>query len=110
ITVTVAPEMTPPVWSVTAPRIRPKLPWENSVTENSNTPRIVPSTHTPFLAREIFNTELIDSEFIAPPFRSRSSTSWKGPTLERAYLEKGLPWEGPTLGRAARNKHRDLYA
>src|SRR5579864_7465729 len=85
MTVTVAPEMTPPVWSVTAPRIRPKLPWENSVTENSNTHTTAPSTHTPFLAREI-----LDAEFIAPPFRSRSSTSWKGPTLKRAYLGKGL--------------------
>src|SRR5580704_8897624 len=95
MTVTVAPEMTPPVWSETVPRIRPKFPWENNETENSNTPTIVPSTHTPFLAREIFNTELIDTEFIAPPFRSCRSTSWNGRTLKTTYLEKGLPWEGP---------------
>src|SRR5579864_1635493 len=39
--VTVAPDMTPPVWSVTAPRRRPKVPWENSDMENSSTPRTV---------------------------------------------------------------------
>src|SRR4029077_5605925 len=91
MTVTVAPEMTPPVWSVTAPRIRPKLPWENSVTESSNTHTTAPSTHTPFLAREI-----LDAEFIAPPFRKPQQY-----LLERTYLKKGLPWKGPptTLGK-----------
>src|ERR1700726_2448607 len=94
MTVTVALEMTPPVWSETVPRIRPKLPCENSATENSNTHTTAPSTHTPFLAREIFNTE-----FIAPPFRARSSTSWKGPTLKRAYLGKGRPEQAPGFAR-----------
>src|ERR1700676_4498415 len=83
--VTVAPDITPPLWSVTVPRMRPKLPCENNETENSNTPTIAPSTHTPCLAREIFN-----AEFIAPPIRNRSSTSWNGRTLKTTYLEKGL--------------------
>src|SRR5713226_8751261 len=44
MTDTVAPAMTAPVWSVTVPRIRPKLACANSAKENSNTPRIVPSS------------------------------------------------------------------
>src|SRR5712692_7418965 len=53
--VTVAPAMTPPLWSVTIPRMRPKLAWENSETENNNTPRIAPSTEIAFLARALFD-------------------------------------------------------
>src|SRR5579864_8984713 len=86
MTVTVAPEMTPPVWSETVPRMRPKLPWENSAKGNSNTPRIAPSTHVVLLARAVFNTE-----FIASPFKieTTSPRKWpsllgKGPILERA--------------------------
>src|ERR1700756_4331783 len=49
--VTVAPEMTPPVWSVTVPRMRPKLPCENSDTENSNTPSVASSREVTLLVR-----------------------------------------------------------
>jgi hypothetical protein len=53
--VTVAPDMTPPVWSVTVPRIRPKLPWEYRERENSKTPTAAPSRLITFPARAFFN-------------------------------------------------------
>jgi hypothetical protein len=54
MTVTVAPEMTPPVWSETVPRMRPKLPCENSGIENSSKPTIALSTLI-VLAEDNFN-------------------------------------------------------
>src|ERR1700730_10073363 len=54
---TVAPGIAAPVWSVMVPRIRPKLPCENSGSENSNRPRVVPSI--------FFNV----ADFIGAPFR-----------------------------------------
>jgi hypothetical protein len=77
--VTVAPDMTPPLWSVTIPRMRPKLPCEKRDRENSNTPTVAPSTHIAFLARAMFNTE-----FITPPFSK---------AIEQ------IPWESTHLGK-----------
>src|SRR5690242_20477905 len=44
VTVTVATEMTPPLWSVTVPRIRPELPCENSGRQSRSTP-IAPASN-----------------------------------------------------------------
>src|SRR6267143_1465403 len=84
--VTVAPDMTPPLWSVTSPRMRPKLPCENRERENSNTPTVAPSTHIAFLARAIFNTEFMES----PLFKIGTIT-----TL--TTIEKGRRWKGPGI-------------
>src|ERR1700674_5440649 len=48
-TVTVAPTTAPPLWSLTAPRIRPALPCEKSGMEASNTARHAVRTGTVFL-------------------------------------------------------------
>src|ERR1700688_4159686 len=49
--VTVATGMTPPLWSVTIPRIRPKLVCENRGRHISSTPSVTPSTSADFLTR-----------------------------------------------------------
>jgi hypothetical protein len=67
---TVAPDMTPPVWSATVPRMRPKLPCENSGTENSNTPSEANSRNVILLVRrkkDARNTEVL--ELIVSPLR-----------------------------------------
>src|SRR5690348_314603 len=94
---TVASDMTPPVWSATVPIMRPKLPWENSGTENSNTPRVAPSTPTHFLARTSCNvTDFMEH----PPFLKAEDTETptarprEGPTHLPLNLLKGPP----TLG------------
>src|SRR5467141_2181014 len=43
VTDTVAPEMTPPLWSVIVPRIRPELPCENSGRQSRSIPITPPS-------------------------------------------------------------------
>jgi hypothetical protein len=58
---TVAPDMTPPVWSATVPRMRPKLPWENRVEENSNTPTAAPSRLIAFPARAFLVTDFMNT-------------------------------------------------
>src|ERR1700681_3973394 len=60
---TVAPGSTAPVWSVTVPRIRPKLACANSARENSTTPSIVTSTGINVLAPAVFNV----TDFIRVP-------------------------------------------
>src|SRR6266852_8240175 len=80
-TVTVAPAMTPPLWSVTVPRMRPKLAWENSEIENSNTPRITPSVEIAFPARAFSDLK----KFITPPLQNREA--------------KYHPGRAPPLGR-----------
>src|SRR5712692_7655921 len=72
--ITVAPDMTPPLVSVTSPRMRPKLACENNETENSNTPRTAPSTETTFLARAFFDVR----KFITPPLKARRSVQPQG--------------------------------
>src|SRR5258708_35660085 len=49
--VTVAPGMTPPLWSATIPRIWPKLACENRGRHITGTPSITPSTTAAFLIR-----------------------------------------------------------
>src|SRR6266851_3415914 len=77
--------MTAPDESCTTPEIVPVFTWENREKENSNTPRIAPSTLMAFPARVIFKRE-----FIAPP----SSNA-------RKYLQ--------TLEMAAEEKAYDLW-
>src|SRR6266849_3585409 len=72
--VTVAPDMTPPLWSETIPRMRPKLACENNETVNSNTPRAAPSTETTFLARAFFDVK----KSITPPLKARKSVQPQG--------------------------------
>src|SRR5258708_448734 len=51
MTVTVAPATTPPLWSVTVPLIRPKLPCENAGRQSKSTANTPPSNCTAFLLR-----------------------------------------------------------
>ena|SRR5437879_2017644 len=44
VTVTMAPTITPPVWSVTVPRMRPVLTWENSGNPKRSTAEPKPAT------------------------------------------------------------------
>jgi hypothetical protein len=70
MSVTVAPDMTPPLWSITVPRIRPLLPCENNDTENSNTPRTAESRKAILLLRpekDVRNPDGI--ELIVSPLR-----------------------------------------
>src|SRR5437879_12131572 len=78
--VTVAPAMTAPEESCTTPEIVPVFTCENRERENSNTPRIAPSTWMAFPARAVF-----EREFIAPPF---SNVRKYVKTLERAFEVK----------------------
>src|SRR5258706_11786860 len=48
MTVTVAPDTTPPLWSVTVPMIRPALPCENSGRQSRSTPITPPSNCAAF--------------------------------------------------------------
>jgi hypothetical protein len=80
LTVTVAPAMTAPDESWTNPEIVPVFTCENREKENSNTPRIAPSTLMAFPARVIFKRE-----FISPPF---SNAKKYLQTLERTAEEK----------------------
>jgi hypothetical protein len=82
LTVTVAPAMTAPDESCTTPEIVPVVTCENREKENSNTPRIAPSTLMAFPARVIFKFK---REFIAPPF---SNARKYLQTLEKAAEEK----------------------
>src|SRR5205807_9804557 len=51
VTVTVAPDITPPLWSVTVPRIRPELPCENSGRQSRSIPIVPPSNCIAFRKR-----------------------------------------------------------
>src|ERR1700730_5713720 len=44
VTVTVAPAITPPLWSVTVPRIRPAVPCANEGRHRRNTPIVAASS------------------------------------------------------------------
>ena len=81
ITVTAAPASTAPVWSVTLPRIRPKLPCASSETENSSTLRAEASRYTLLPTWAIFDV----TDFIRHPvFKRREKTTLQGrlPRLE----------------------------
>src|SRR5580658_1015937 len=76
-TVTMAPEMTPPLWSVTVPRIRPKLPCENAGRQSKSTANSPPSNCTAFLVHAPQHFLLIAvTEFISgPPVQRLSNES-----------------------------------
>src|SRR3984893_2025600 len=61
VTVTVAPEIAPPVWSVIAPRIRPALPWANEDRDISKRPALKIVTWIAFFKRHE------DENFIGTP-------------------------------------------
>src|SRR5260370_29072195 len=75
--VTVAFDITPPVWSVTVPRMRPKLPCENSGRENSNTPSVANSRDVILLVRSEKDVRSSDGiELIVSPLREIDLGLW----------------------------------
>src|SRR5467141_2822616 len=88
VAVTVAPDMTPPVWSVTVPRIRPELPCENSGRQSRSTPIVLPSNCMAFRKLTPQNLLLVERKgFISgPPVQNSQSRispqlrSWSLPT------------------------------
>src|SRR5712691_5788938 len=69
VTVTVAPDMTPPLWSVIVPRIRPELPCENSGRQSRSIPITPPSNCTAFRKRTPHDLLLVELKVIisGPP-------------------------------------------
>src|SRR5713101_7944704 len=68
VTVTVAPDMTPPLWSVTVPMIRPRLPCENSGRQSRTTPITPPSSRQTFLNPTVQGFLLVEfNELISGP-------------------------------------------
>src|ERR1700686_3762106 len=65
-TVTVAPAIAPPLWSVTDPRMRPALPCENSGRHIRNTPTVAANTRrqTPVFIRKNFICPLYDQNLL----------------------------------------------
>src|SRR2546428_1538406 len=61
-----APGKTAPVWSVTVPRIRPKLACASSAKEKSDTTRLALNTHVVILRLNV--TDLIMPPFHRHPF------------------------------------------
>src|SRR5882672_3845667 len=68
VTVTVAPDTTPPLWSVTVPRIRPELPCENNGRQSRSTPIAPPSNCMAFRKLTPQDLLLVErKEFISRP-------------------------------------------
>src|SRR5467141_3850361 len=68
VMVTVAPATTPPLWSVTVPRIRPELPCENSGRQSRSTPIVPPSNLIAFRKRVPQDPLFVESkELISGP-------------------------------------------
>src|SRR5260370_17428288 len=75
--VTVAFDITPPVWSVTVPRMRPKLPCENSGRENRNTPSVANSRDVILRVRPQTHARSSDGiELIVSPLREIEMGLW----------------------------------
>jgi hypothetical protein len=67
-TVTVAPTMTPPLWSVMLPKIRPKLSCEKAGRQTSNSAALMPNNLKAFVA--LLVTDFLEhdqEELIDPP-------------------------------------------
>src|SRR5271165_1667943 len=73
VTMTVAPAIAPPLWSVTAPRIRPAVPCANSgaLLNNDNTNA---------------NTKIVDAIF---HLAEKVTTGFIGPTLLDLFYSRG---------------------
>ena len=64
VTVTVAPEIAPPVWSVIWPEMRPVFNWALSEEANANGATMIASTKANFL---MFGHTTKSFRFIIPP-------------------------------------------
>src|SRR5579863_8788839 len=77
MTLTVAPTTTPPLWSVTVPRMRPKLPCEYAGTHIKSTASTPPNKRTALFVRApqlLLHTAI--TEFISgPPVQRLSKES-----------------------------------
>src|ERR1700674_830712 len=78
MTVTVAPAITPPLWSVSVPKIRPALPCENAGRQIKNIPIIAPSSCTTCFILGDVDVVIIDCcKFIEPTPRNSPAQKLK---------------------------------
>src|ERR1700692_3783995 len=93
-TVTVAPATTPPLWSVTVPIMRPKLPCENAGRQSKSTPKLTVSNWMALLHHPLEDTFPFElKEFISRPLTLKGLNSNSGPTSTPTKISRVKHWK-----------------